>query len=237
MKFKDKVVLITGSNSGIGKKTKEKFLENGAIVCGIDLKGEDYFVGDLSKKSDIEEYVNRVINDYGKIDIIVNNAAPISKGIFNCDYEDFLYSLKVGTVAPFYLVKLCEPFLTNGSSIINISSTRDRMSQPQTESYSAAKGAINSLTHALANSLAHKTRVNSISPGWINTVESELSNEDIEQHLVKKVGLPEDVANLILFLSSEEASFITGENICIDGGMSKQMIYHNDGWIFKSRVE
>ena len=102
------------------------------------------------------------------------------------------------------------------------------MSQPQSESYSASKGGIHALTHALAVSLAHKVRVNSISPGWIDTTSSTFEGSDASQHLVNRVGNPLDIANMVLFLCSEKASFITGENICIDGGMTKLMIYHND---------
>ena len=132
---------------------------------------------------------------------------------------------------PFYLVKLLIPYLTQGASIINISSSRDRMSQPQPESYTAAKGGIAALTHALAVSLAGKARVNSISPGWIDTQYVEYEGADALQQPVGRVGNPMDIANMVLFLCSEKAGFITGENICIDGGMTKQMIYHADnGW-------
>ena len=153
------------------------------------------------------------------------------KGIDDCSYEDFQYALSVGVAAPFYLVKLLMPYLTQGASIINISSSRDRMSQPQTESYTAAKGGIAALTHALAVSLAGKARVNSISPGWIDTQYVEYEGADALQQPVGRVGNPMDIANMVLFLCSEKAGFITGENICIDGGMTKQMIYHGDcGW-------
>lgn len=118
-----------------------------------------------------------------------------------------------------------------GGSIINISSSRDRMSQRNTESYTAAKGGISALTHALAVSLSGKIRVNSISPGWIDTDFTEYSGADAFQHPAGRVGNPLDIANMVLFLCSDKASFITGENICIDGGMTKLMIYHNDfGW-------
>lgn len=120
-----------------------------------------------------------------------------------------------------------------GSVIINISSSRDWMSQPQTESYAAAKGGISALTHALAVSLAGKVRVNSISPGWIDTEGREYTGADALQHPAGRVGTPEDIAQMVLFLCSEKAGFITGENICIDGGMTRQMIYNDDcGWKF-----
>ena len=118
--------------------------------------------------------------------------------------------------------------------MINLSSSGDRMSQPQTESYTAAKGGIAALTHALAMSLAGKVRVNSISPGWIETEDAIYEGADALQQPVGRVGTPMDVAAMILFLCSDQAGFITGENICIDGGMTKQMIYHGEhGWEYR----
>lgn len=153
------------------------------------------------------------------------------KGIDECSYEEFEYALKVGVTAPFYMVKLLKNHLAEGASIVNISSSRDRMSQPQTESYTAAKGGIAALTHALAVSLAGKARVNSISPGWIDTDYKVYEGPDAYQQPAGHVGNPLDIANMVLFLCSEKAGFITGENICIDGGMTRQMIYHGDcGW-------
>ena len=171
------------------------------------------------------------IEKYGKVDFIVNNALPLMKGIDECSYEEFEYALKVGVTAPFYMVKLLKAHLAEGASIVNISSSRDRMSQPQTESYTAAKGGIAALTHALAVSLAGKARVNSISPGWIDTDYKVYEGPDAYQQPAGRVGNPLDIANMVLFLCSEKAGFITGENICIDGGMTRQMIYHGDcGW-------
>lgn len=158
------------------------------------------------------------------------------KGIEECSYEEFNYALQVGVTAPFYLTKLFMPYLAKGASVVNISSSRDRMSQPNTESYTAAKGGIAALTHALAVSLAGKARVNSISPGWIDTDFTVYEGADAEQQLVKRVGNPLDISNMVLFLCSDKAGFITGENICIDGGMTRQMIYHNDyGWKLEER--
>lgn len=175
-----------------------------------------------------------MIDKYGHIDVLVNNALPLMKGINECSYEEFEYALSVGVTAPFYLSKLFMPYFNKGGSIINISSSRDRMSQPQTESYTAAKGGIAALTHALAVSLAGKVRVNSISPGWIDTSFKEYEGADATQHPAGRVGNPFDIANAVLFLCSDKAGFITGENICIDGGMTKQMIYHGDnGWELK----
>ena len=152
-------------------------------------------------------------------------------GINDCSWEQFNYALQVGVAAPFYLTKLLLPHFAPDAAIVNLSSTRDRMSQPQTESYTAAKGGIAALTHALAVSLAGRVRVNSISPGWIDTAYTVYEGPDATQQPAGRVGNPLDIANLALYLCSDMAGFITGENICVDGGMTKQMIYHNDwGW-------
>lgn len=231
MKFKDKTVIVTGGAQGIGKCIADEFKKEGAVVCVIDKQKGEHYVGDLSDKCIIEEFCKWVIDKYDHVDFIVNNALPIMKGIDECTYEEFQYALSVGVSAPFYLVKCLKEHLAPGASIINISSSRDRMSMPQTESYTAAKGGIASLTHALAISLAGKARVNSISPGWIDTNYTIYEGPDAAQQPVGRVGNPLDIANMVLFLCSDKAGFITGENICIDGGMTKQMIYHAEhGW-------
>ncbi|MDY5028965.1 SDR family oxidoreductase, partial [Hallerella succinigenes] len=192
------------------------------------------FVGDLSQKEVLEKFADFVIQKFGHVDVLVNNALPLMKGIDDCSYEDFNYALAVGVTAPFYLSKLLAPYFAPGASIVNISSSRDRMSQPQTESYTAAKGGIAALTHALAVSFAGKVRVNSISPGWIDTDFKVYDGADATQQPAGRVGNPLDISNMVLFLASEKAGFITGENVCIDGGMTRQMIYHNDcGWTYR----
>ena len=201
-------------------------------MCVIDILENDYFVGDIADKEILEEFAKKVIYDYGHVDFLVNNAKPLTRGIENGTYEDFEYAMKVGVVAPFYLTKLFLPHFAEGASVVNISSSRDRMSQPQTESYTAAKGGIASLTHAMAVSLSGRVRVNSISPGWIDNDYTVYEGPDATQQPAGRVGNPDDIANMVLYLSSDMAGFITGENICIDGGMTKQMIYHGDqGWI------
>ena len=165
------------------------------------------------------------------MDYLINNALPLMKGMSECTYEEFNYALRVGVTAPFYLAKLFAPHFAPGAAIVNISSSRDRMSQPQTESYTAAKGGISALTHALAVSFAGKVRVNSVSPGWIDTSYAIYEGPDAAQHPAGRVGNPLDIAHMVLYLCSAKAGFITGEDICIDGGMTRQMIYHNDfGW-------
>ena len=229
--FQDKVVVVTGGAQGIGKCICQEFEKAGAKVCMIDLQENAYFQGDISDKETLERFVDKVIADYGHVDYLINNALPIMKGINEASYEDFEYALKVGVTAPFYLTKLFMPYFAEGGSVVNISSSRDRMSQPQTESYTAAKGGIAALTHALAVSLAGKVRVNSISPGWIDTDYTVYEGADAAQQPAGRVGNPLDISNMVLFLCSDKAGFITGENICIDGGMTKQMIYHGDhGW-------
>ena len=229
--FRDKVVVITGGAAGIGKCIAEEFYKNGAKVCIIDKAEGDHYVGDISKQEVLDAFAQDVITKYGHVDILVNNALPIMRGIESCTYEEFQYALAVGVTAPFYLSKLLVPYMPKGSSIINISSSRDRMSQPQTESYTAAKGGIAALTHGLAISLAGKVHVNSISPGWIDTAYTVYEGPDAYQQPAGRVGNPLDIANMVLFLCSDKAGFITGENICIDGGQTKLMIYHGDhGW-------
>lgn len=229
--FQNRVVVVTGGAKGIGKTIADEFRKSGAHVCVIDLLENDYFVGDLADQTVLDAFADKVIADYGRVDVLVNNALPLMKGIDECTYEQFNYALRVGVTAPFYLTKRFAPYFAPGASVINISSSRDRMSQPQTESYTAAKGGISALTHALAVSLAGKVRVNSVSPGWIDTDFTVYDGTDAVQHPAGRVGNPLDIANMVLFLCSDKAGFITGENICIDGGMTRQMIYHNDfGW-------
>ena len=229
--FKGKVAVVTGGARGIGRCICESFKAAGAEVYVIDLLENDCFVGDLSDKKVLEKFVNKVITEQGKVDFLINNAAPKMCGITNGSYEDFEYALKVGVSAPFYLSKLFMPYFSKGASIVNISSSRDRMSQPETESYTAAKGGIAALTHALAVSLSGRVRVNSISPGWIDNAYTVYEGADAVQQPAGRVGNPPDIANMVLYLCSDMAGFITGENITIDGGMTKQMIYHGDhGW-------
>ncbi len=231
MEFKNKVVVVTGGANGIGKCIAEEFRKNGAFVYVIDNVDGEHFVGDIADKNILEQFAESVLSRHEKIDCLINNAPPMMKGIDDCSYKEFQYALSVGVTAPFYLSKLFAPHFNKGGSIINISSSRDRMSQPQTESYTAAKGGIAALTHALAVSLSGKVRVNSISPGWIDTDYTVYEGADAVQQPAGRVGNPLDIANMVLFLCSDKAGFITGENICIDGGMTRHMIYHGDfGW-------
>ena len=229
--FDNRIAVVTGGASGIGKVITQQFQAAGARVCIIDVLPNDYFVGDLADQAVLEAFARKVIDQYGRVDYLIHNAKPLTRGFQDCSYDEFNYALQVGITAPFYLTKLFAPYFSPDGAVVNISSSRDRMSQPQTESYTAAKGGIHALTHALAVSLAGKVRVNSISPGWIDTEGTHYTGPDAVQQPAGRVGNPMDIANMVLYLCSDKAGFITGENICIDGGMTRQMIYHNDfGW-------
>ena len=232
--FEGRTAVITGGARGIGRAIADAFIREGANVHIIDIQPGDWFVGDVSRKEDLERFAADVIGKSGRVDCLINNALPIMKGIDECSWEDFSYALAVGVTAPFYLTKLLAPHFAPGASVINIASSRDRMSQPRTESYTAAKGGIAALSHALAVSLAGRARVNSISPGWIDTTGSDIDGPDASQQPAGRVGKPEDIAAMALFLCSGQAGFITGENICIDGGMTRLMIYHGEhGWSYR----
>ena len=229
--FEGRVAVVTGGARGIGQAIAEAFRREGAAVHVIDILPGNWFVGDVGDRQSLERFAEHVVRHSGRVDYLINNALPLMKGIDACGYEDFQYALAVGVTAPYYLTKLLLPHFAPGAAVVNLSSSRDRMSQPQTESYTAAKGGIAALTHALAISLAGRVRVNSISPGWIDTADSGIAGADALQQPVGRVGTPADIAELTLFLCSDRAGFITGENICVDGGMTRQMIYHGEhGW-------
>ena len=236
--FKGKVAVVTGGAHGIGKCIAESFQRYGAEVAVIDVRPGPHTVGDIGDKETLEAFARSVIDRYGRIDYLIHNAPPPAKGIDTCTYEEFQRAMAVGVTAPFYLSKLFAPYFGAGGSIVNISSSRDRMSQKQTESYTAAKGGISALTHAMAVSFSGRIRVNSVSPGWIDTEYREYEGPDAVQHPSGRVGNPKDIADLVLYLCSDQAGFITGENICVDGGMTKLMIYHGDhGWTLDETAE
>jgi len=238
--FENKVAVITGGANGIGRCAAEEFIKAGAKVVVIDkdpnpLPCDLYFCGDIADETTLIEFADKIKSEIGNVDYLINNACLGKGGILSgCRFEDFLYVQKVGVVAPYMLVKLLLPYFNPNAGIVNISSTRFNMSQPDSESYTAAKGGITALTHALAVSLSGRARVNSISPGWIDTSDSAFSVEDNMQHPAGRIGKPIDIANMVLYLCSDAGSFITGENITVDGGMSKLMIYHGDnGWKYE----
>lgn len=254
--FEGKVCIITGAANGIGNSIAKSFQKEGAFLAFIDkdfengqnllreISGTDdrhfFYHGDIGREADLIGFVEAVKRRYGKVDYLINNACFSNKGLLSdCSYEEFNEVLRVGITAPYYLTRLLKDHFNDGASIVNISSTRAGMSQKDTESYSAAKGGIMAITHAMAMSLSGIARVNSISPGWIDTTNAErFSEPDKFQHPSQRVGIPEDIARVVLFLCEPKSDFVNGENITVDGGMSKKMIYHGDeGWSLSSEKQ
>ena len=252
------VAVVTGASTGLGVQMAKALANQGAnIVClarrkeKIDANAaaiaEEFGVKaigvqcDITDTARVEAAVDEILAEFGRIDILINNAGVGSRGkdIFGTSRQEFEDHMMINAYGPWCGIQKVAPVMkeNGGGSIVNISSSRDRMSQPQTESYTAAKGGISALTHALAISLAGRARVNSISPGWIDTTGSNIDGADAIQQPAGRVGKPEDIAEMVLFLCSEKAGFITGENICIDGGMTKQMIYHGEhGWTYGEKA-
>jgi len=247
--------VVTGGANGIGRCIAEAFHGAGAAVTVIDTDQEAgealrhrferlrFFHGDIAEKAVLEAFSDSLNRP---VDCLIHNACLGRGGLLSdCSWEDFEYVQRVGVTAPYYLTNLLlhRELLSAGASIVNIASTRSFQSQPDTESYSAAKSGIVALTHAMAVSLAGRARVNCISPGWIETAAwhdgaepPRHSEPDNRQHPAGRVGRPEDIAEMALFLCDRRAGFITGENIIIDGGMSKLMVYHGDcGWKLEGR--
>lgn len=242
-----KICIITGASNGIGKEIALLFAKNNCDIAFIDKDNENglklqkqikdmgrecLFINDnIDNEKSIKSFTDKIIEKFGNVDYLINNACYSNKGLLsNCSYDDFLEIFKIGAAAPYEITKNLMNNFNEKACIINIASTRAFMSQKDSESYSAAKGAIIALTHAMAITLSHKVRVNSISPGWINTIDdASFTKEDILQHPSAKVGNTSDIASTAWFLCNND--FINGENITVDGGMTKLMIYHNDeGW-------
>ena len=236
MSFSGKTALITGCSRGIGAAIARAFKAQGVRVAGIDLnppsEALDLFIqGDIASKETLERLAADCVRAFGQVDFLINNAMITRGGLETCGYEDFVEVLKVGLAAPYYLTRLLAPHFAPGACVINLSSTRAFQSQAGTESYTAVKGGITALTHAMAVSLSGIARVNAIAPGWIDTTGSSFSGGDTAQHPVRRVGQPEDIAAAALFLCGPGAGFITGQTLVVDGGMSKLMVYHGDaGW-------
>ena len=238
-------VFITGGAEGIGKAIVEAFCLSGDQVAFCDINeiagqetakatGSIFHKVDVSDKDVLESCMQRILSEWNDIDIIVNNVgisqfSPITE----TSVEDFDKILSINLRPVFITSRLLAIHRKEQSSpnpygrIINICSTRYLMSEPGSEGYAASKGGIYSLTHALALSLSEwNITVNSIAPGWIQTHDyDQLRPEDHSQHPSRRVGKPEDIARMCLFLCEENNDFINGENITIDGGMTKKMIY------------
>jgi NAD(P)-dependent dehydrogenase (short-subunit alcohol dehydrogenase family) len=241
-----KNVIVTGGAQGIGKGICKFLIESGYTVTAIDVDAEalnelldeiktiEIVCGDVSDEKDIQRIVSCFENS--ELHGIVNNAAiGMNKKVSDLSREEWDRVLAVNLTGPFLMAKYAYQYLkkTNGA-IVNIASTRAFMSEPCTEAYSATKGGIVSLTHALAISFAPEVRVNCISPGWIEVGDYKKKSEvqkvlhteaDKMQHPVGRVGVPNDIAAMVEYLLSDKSSFITGQNFVIDGGMTKKMIY------------
>jgi NAD(P)-dependent dehydrogenase (short-subunit alcohol dehydrogenase family) len=253
MSLQGKVAIVTGGGQGIGKAIAQRFLIEGlkVVIAEIDeAAGEEtaaeyenlgaiaFIPTDVSDQESVKNLVEKTSNKFGGIDILVNNAAlanPENPPITELSLEDWNQTLAVNLTGAFLCTKHAVPYLRkNKGAIVNIASTRALMSEPDTEAYAATKGGIVALTHALAISLGSDIRVNCISPGWIEVSnwkkqsskqEPQLKEQDHQQHPAGRVGTPEDVASLVVYLVSEEAGFITGTNMIVDGGVTRKMIY------------
>lgn len=254
-----KVFVITGGACGIGKCQVETFARQGNVVYFIDKDearlqaterelteqglGVFGYAGDVAEQEVLENFHSWIMDRQPEgIHCLINNACLSRKGILSrCSYDDFLYVQRVGVAAPYWLTLLFKDEFIGMGSVVNISSTRAFQSQPDTESYTAAKGGITALTHALAVSLGGKVRVNAIAPGWIDTgkygatgVAEAFTDADRNQHPSGRIGEPQDIARVVEFLCDDRNSFINGELITVDGGMTRNMIYHNDfGWKYE----
>lgn len=253
MRFQDKVAIVTGGAQGIGMAISQAFAKEGARVVIGDIDEEAgrenetyirynggkaiYVPLDVASEGSVIKMVDKTLSHYGSVDILCNNAGVgTTKSIYERPMEEWDRIIAINLRGPYMCAKYCAPHMQQkGGSIINIASTRALMSEPNTEPYSASKGGILALTHSLAVSLGQdRIRVNAISPGWIDVTDwkkasirkqVELTERDHKQHPVGRVGKPEDIAAICLFLCSEEAGFITGTNIIVDGGMTIKMIY------------
>ncbi len=234
MDMHGKVAIVTGGARGIGKAIADGFKARGATVLVIDTLPNDGFQGDIADESVLKAFAAQVIAQHGAIDYLVNNAMLTHGGLDSCGYDDFNEVLRVGVTAPYHLTRLLLDHFAPGAAIVNLSSTRYLMSQQNTESYSAAKGGITALTHAMAATLAGRVRVNAVAPGWIDTTDGNFDPADHSQQPVGRIGTPEDIVQAVLFLCGEESSYITGQVLTVDGGMTKRMIYHGEeGWEYK----
>lgn len=243
-KFIENVVIITGGANGIGEGIAKEFGQHGAIVCIADLdevKGlqvkkqietaggkASFFKTNVKLEDDLKNLIQNVLNTYGKIDILINNAGIAKfKPLFELSTQEFDEVIQTNLRSVFIASREAAKVMSNGGSIINLASTRAMMSEPNSESYAASKGGIVSLTHSLAASLqSNNITVNCISPGWIEFNRyHDLKEIDHVQHWSNRVGKPADIAKACLYLADPDNNFINGQNIIVDGGMTRKMIY------------
>ena len=226
-----KNIIITGASNGIGRAIA-KSLRKKYHVINIDIvenkmEKVDFYKCDLSDKSQLLKTIEKIKTNIDSLDVLINNAAIFSSKILEKQtFEEWENIINTNLTAPYILSKEFASFLKiSKGHIINISSTRALMSEVGTEAYSASKGGISSLTHALAMSLSPNVKVNSITPGWINTNEEYIpTKNDNLQHPSGRVGTPDDVVDVVKFLLKNKG-FITGSDFVVDGGMTKKMIY------------
>jgi len=225
----EKTVLVTGGAQGIGQATARLLAGRGWRVAIADIrKSEFVFVKtEVSQEPSVRACVRAVVKQFGRLDALVNNAGltgPDDGPLEKLALKDWNRRIGVNLTGAFLMAKHCIPQLRqHRGAIVNIASTRALQSEPDTEAYSASKGGLVAFTHALANSLGPAVRVNCISPGWIS--HKPVRRKDHAQHPVGRVGQSEDVAELVAYLLSDAAGFVTGQNFVIDGGMTKKMIY------------
>ncbi|HKU45858.1 MAG TPA: SDR family oxidoreductase [Burkholderiales bacterium] len=226
----DKVALVTGGAQGIGHAIALRLSALGYQVAVADVHKSDFFHvrTDVAREAAVRNCVRRVIKRFGRLDALINNAGltgPDDGPVEKLSLARWNRRLGVNLTGAFLMAKHCVPHLRRArGAIVNIASTRALQSEPNTEAYSASKGGLVALTHALANSLGPRVRVNCVSPGWISHRPIR-RKKDHAQHPVGRVGKADDVAALVAYLLSDAAGFITGQNFVIDGGMTKKMIY------------